>query len=169
MNENEQRPDVPKHKQGDNSFSGRHKGNAYNANNQTLIGSHEVEKLQKLIDGKKDYYRKVKNPAHARFLQDEILFLQNQILPTVLRETTLLFSEFTNYFERGLKKSIDAKCDAMLMLVPLVDGLNDTCKIGIINPKAQSFGENAIESIDVAIECMGVGRRKIEPYNIELE
>ena len=144
------------------------KDSGYYLDNQILGESFEAEKLQKLIQEKKKYYAKLTNDFARKKVQEEILLLQNEILPIVLRETTILYAEFIKFFEQGLKKTIDARCDAMLMFTPISNEVGEVCKVGVINPKSQMFGKNEIESIDVAIDRMGVAGRKIEPLNIEL-
>lgn len=126
------------------------------------------EKLETLITEKRNYFPKVKNDYARKKLQSEILFLENEVLPIILKETTLLYYEFSKFFESGLKKSISNKCDAMLLFLPLSNDLGEVCKVGVINPKSQMFGHNPIENIDVGIDSLGVGRRKIIPLNLDL-
>lgn len=132
-----------------------------------MIESYEVDRLRELIESKKRYL-KIASENSKKKIQSEILFLQNDLMPIMLRETTLFHNELAQYFEKSLSKVIDWKCDAMLLFLPLSNDLGEICKVGVINPKSQMVGDNPIESIDVAIDSLGVGRRKIQPLNIEL-
>ena len=139
---------------------------AYHGNH--LIESYEVEKLQDLIDGKKEYLRSITNQNHARKLQSEILFLEKDILPIVQRETTLLYSEIAAYTQRKTGEALQYNCDAILLFIPLSSGLSDECVVGVANPKEQKFGREEIENIEVAISSIGIGRRKINIVNLPL-
>jgi len=71
-----------------------------------IIESYEVKKLKKLIEGKKAYLQKIdKDKPHAKFLQEEILFLENNILPTFLSNTTIFHNEITKNVNFILNKS----------------------------------------------------------------
>ena len=61
-----------------------------------MIDSYETEELVKLIDRKKDYLLKVENPQQAKYLQKEIMLLENNILPIVMRNTQILHNEVAN-------------------------------------------------------------------------
>lgn len=63
---------------------------------EDIIESYEVKRLKKLIEGKKAYLQKIdKEKPQADFLQKEILFLENNILPIILNDTTILHNEIT--------------------------------------------------------------------------
>lgn len=133
-----------------------------------MIVSAESEKLERYINEKISYLKTVKNPYHSKKLQEEVIFLKNSILPIVLNETTLFYGEITKWLERYIREAVTLKYDAVLMLLPISDNVNDVCKIGVLNPKRQKFGKEEIENIDISIESMGVGRREIEIYNFPM-
>lgn len=135
--------------------------------NHIPVESLEAEKLRGMIRDKKDYFRKLSNDFAKKKLQSEILFLENTLLPIVLRETVLLYNDVTKTFERGIKKAVDLECDAVVCLVPLKE-ITDSCMIGVVNPKAQRFGQDNIDSIEIFIDDMSVGGREINVSNIEL-
>ncbi len=78
------------------------------ADNQIFIESFEAEKLIRLINVKKRYLAKAENKYAKQKLQQEIILLEREILPIVLRETSLYFGEIVKIFEKSLKKAIDA-------------------------------------------------------------
>jgi len=168
MTEKEERPAMPEQKRGDVSMRGQGKDNGYSSSNQILTESFESEELIRLIADKKAYLPKVKNDYARKKLQAEIILLENRILPIAQRETTLFYGESTRYFERSLSRVVKEGFDAMLLFLPITEDVGETCMVGVINPKSQMFGINPIENIEVAIESLGICRRKIEPLNIEL-
>jgi len=68
------------------------------------IDSFETEGLMKLISQKKSYLEKVENANQAKYLQREILFLENEILPVVMRQTQLLHHEVTKWIVKCLSE-----------------------------------------------------------------
>ena len=66
------------------------------------IDSFETEGLVKLIAQKKAYLAKVENANQQKYLQREILFLENDILPIVLRRTEILYDEITKWIIKCL-------------------------------------------------------------------
>lgn len=131
-----------------------------------MIDSFESEKLQKLIADKKEFLKKQKNDFARKKLQQEILFLENDILPIVLTETTLLFNEANRYVNEKMRKAIDMKCDAMLCLIPLRNDIQENYLIGIANPKELTvYGR--LDEFDIAIEQMRPGM-KINVVNLPL-
>ncbi|MDD3772282.1 MAG: hypothetical protein PHC38_06465 [Weeksellaceae bacterium] len=107
--------------------------------------------MQKLIADKKEFLKKQKNDFARKKLQQEILFLENDILPIVLTETTLLYNEANKYLTQKIRQAIDMKCDALLLLVPLRDDIPARYVIGIANPRELTPYGNVGE-FDLAIE-----------------
>lgn len=145
-----------------------HKDSRNFVDTKIFIESFEAEKLIRLINDKKGYLAKAENKYAKQKLQQEIILLEREILPIVLRETSLYFGEIVKIFEKSLKKAIDAKCNALLYFVPLSDGAGDIYRVGIVNPHGNLFETSKIDYIDVSIETIGLGGRKVEPLNIEL-
>ena len=93
-----------------------------------MIESYETEELIKLISKKKDYWAKVENPQQAKYLQKEILFLENSILPIVLRNTQILHKEVAdwavNCFEETIKSEHADKINGILLYLHFNDNGN---------------------------------------------
>lgn len=151
---NEKHPDRLEPIQGENTFREQDKDSDYLSNIQILGESFEGKKLIDLINNKKRYIKTIDNPTHARMLQREILFLANDILPIVLRSTTLLYSELSTFFETKIRKAVEAKCNAVVAIMELSPSIDDTIRIGTVNTHS-----NPVEGIDLIINGNG---RKIE-------
>lgn len=119
----------------------------------------EIEKLLNLISDKKNYLTKLTNEYARKKVQSEILFLERDLLPILMRETVLLFGEYTNYFEKNMGKAVNAEADAMVMVIPLLDRTGDPIKIATVNPHR----DNPIEGIEIGIEAHG---REIEEVEL---
>lgn len=132
-----------------------------------MTESFEVEKLVGMIGEKRKYLAKLTNDFQKRKLQEEILFLEKQVMPILRRETTLLFSDITNYVEGKIADAVDADCNALLMFIPLGD-ITERCVIGVINPKTQRIGQSNIDAMEISVDSMGVEGREIEVKNIEV-
>lgn len=130
--------------------------------------SFESERLADFISGKKAFLEKVEKSFARKKLQEEILFLENDILPIVAKNTTLLYSEIHKYLDKYIRKAIEMGNDAILMFIPFRD-ITDKCDIGVVNPKAQRFGKENIDSVEIFISDMGVGGRKIEIKHLEVD
>ncbi len=128
-----------------------HKDSRNFVDTKIFIDSFESEKLQKLIADKKEYLSKQKNDFARKKLQEEIMFLENSVLPIVLNETTILFSEANKYLTEKLRQAIDMRCDALLLLVPLRQDIPERYVIGVANPRELTPYGN-VDEFDVAIE-----------------
>lgn len=132
------------------------------------IESYEVEKLEKLIQSKKDYLKRLKSDWTRKKVQEEIMFLEKYILPIAQAETMLLYSEYSNYVQRKINEAVQLNCDAIVLFLPLTDEVKDTALIGVANPKEYKVGENNIDSIEVGIDSMGIHGKKIDAINLPL-
>lgn len=113
------------------------------------------EKLKNLIETKHKDLQRPKPDWVQKNLQNEILFLQNEIMPIILNETIHLYSEITNLITNKIHKAVQNKADIIVAIIPLQNNNDDAIKIGTINPNR----ENPIEGIEITIEANG---RKIE-------
>ena len=73
-----------------------------------MINSIESERLTRLIERKEKHYQKLKaekpdDPA-LLYLNSEITFLRDEILPIVLTNTTVDYSEIRDYVTRSMRK-----------------------------------------------------------------
>lgn len=91
------------------------------------IQSDETEKLKELIKKKKDYLSTLKSDRQAKRLQEEIMFLQEDILPIVLRRTNIMHSEVAKFTTQSFDELIDskyAKCyNGMLLYIHFNDDI----------------------------------------------
>lgn len=124
-------------------------------------------KLKKIIESEKERLSHQKSEYAKMKVQEQILDLQNEILPIVETETVLLYNEIAKYVQKYVKKAIAMDNDAVLIFLPLKD-IIDKCTIGQVNPKTQKFGSENIDSIEVFISDMGVGGRKIDVEHLDL-
>ena len=127
--------------------------------NLQMTESSELEKLNKLIQEKMEFFKKSKSEFAQKKLQKEILFLKNDILPIVLKETTLLFSETTKHLNTKILEAVQANANAIVMVIPLKESNDNTIKIATINPHR----DNPIDGIEIAIEAQG---RQIEEIQL---
>ncbi|MEA5082250.1 MAG: hypothetical protein VB024_11625 [Dysgonamonadaceae bacterium] len=138
----------------------------YFANNQIFGESFESQKLQNLINEKKEFLKKQTKDFAKKKLQEEILFLEKDVLPILFRETTILYSEIVKYVTGKTQQAVKMECDAMLCLIPLTDKISENYVIGIANPKELTvYGK--IDEFDVAIEQMNRDM-KIQITNLPL-
>ena len=126
--------------------------------NLQMTESYELEKLNKLIQEKMEFFKKSKSEFAQKKLQKEILFLKNDILPIVLQETTLLFSEITKHLNTKILEAVQANANAIVVVIPLKDSNDNTIKIATVNPHK----DNPIDGIEIGIETTGRQIEKIE-------
>lgn len=123
-----------------------------------MIDSFESEQLYKLIQEKEKELNRPKPEFAQKKLQKEILFLKNDILPIVLQETTLLFSEITKHLNTKILEAVQANANAIVVVIPLKDSNDNTIKIATVNPHK----DNPIDGIEIGIETTGRQIEKIE-------
>mgnify|MGYP000913817255 CR=1 FL=1 len=126
-----------------------------------MTESYELEKLNKLIQEKMEFFKKSKSEFAQKKLQKEILFLENDILPIIGKNTTLLFSEIHKYIDKNIRKALKYGNNAVLLFLPLGD-ISEKCSIGTINPRAKSIDSSNIDAIDVFINYLKVDGREVE-------
>lgn len=115
------------------------------------IDSWESEKLKKLIDKKLKDFERPKPDFAQKELQQEILFLRNEILPIVLSETTLLFSEITRDITGKIHDAINAGANIAVVIIPLTDSYDETIKVATVNPNR----DNPMEGVEISVEADG--------------
>ena len=100
------------------------------------IDSFEAEKLKKLIGELNSEFNNPKTPDFVRRkVQERIMFLQNDILPNIQRNTMLVHSEIAKYALRCFDAAIKYDCNGLLLYIALKDDYDDMPKIGIANSK----------------------------------
>ena len=129
--------------------------------------SYEVLTLGKMIENKKKFLVSVKTEFAYQQIQKEILFLENEILPIVLRNTNIRHSEFGKYAILAFDTALKYRCNGLLMYQPLEENYTDRPIFGIINPRAnQKFG--SFGAIEIYIDNMDNMGAKVEPINLLL-
>ena len=128
--------------------------------------SHEVEQLKKLINNKRSYLAKIENKTSYQFVQKEILFLANEILPIVAGNTMISLNDFCKHAIRAYNAAIDYKCNGLLMYVPISDNYQDSPIVGIVNSRELMRGQSG--SIEVSVINMDGFGGAVEPINIPL-
>lgn len=116
---------------------------------EVMTNSWESEKMEKLIEEKKKDFQRPKPDFAQKKLQEEILFLENEIMPIILNETTLLFSEITKHLTSKIKEAIKQDANAIVMIIPLTESHNNTMRIATVNPHR----DNPIEGVEIAVEA----------------
>lgn len=128
-------------------------------NSSMLDESWQSEKLQKLIEKKRKDFERPKPDWAQKELQEEILFLKNELLPLVLNNTTLLFSEITNQVTVKIHEAVNKECNAIVMVIPLHQTSSETLRIATVNPHR----DNPVEGLEVSLEAYG---RKLEEVQL---
>lgn len=135
--------------------------------NEMLTDSYATDILNEIIKGEKESLKFIKSDFGKKKVQEKILKLQNVIQPIVETETVLLYNEIARYVQKYVKKAIEMDNDAVLVFLPLRD-IIEKCDVGIVNPKLQKFGSDNIDAIEISIDNMDVGGRKINVSNLDL-
>ena len=93
------------------------------------------EKLKKMIASKWQYFNKMKDRAAAMRLQEEIMFLQNEVFPAVQNGTIIYHYEAVKCFIKSLDKAITYDCNGLLFYCPVKDDYEDMPRIGLVNSR----------------------------------
>jgi len=132
-----------------------------------FVESDESEKLQKLIENKKQFLRKQTNEAAAKHLQREIMFLEKDILPIVQSESTILFYECGKYFNRCMDAAMKFKCNGALIYVPIHEMYNEQPEIAVFNARElDPIGTHGAVSIEII--NMDIAGNLVKPVNLLL-
>jgi len=131
-----------------------------------FFDSYEVEALKKLIASKEQYLQKTTGNTY-QIIQREIMFLKNDVLPIVQRNTNISHSEFGKYAIRGYDVALDYKCNGLIIYQPIDENYTDNPIVGILNNRQLNpFGTfGAIELDIINMDANGV---KIHPINLPL-
>lgn len=95
--------------------------------------SWEAEKLDRLIEEKKDYLSKLDNNYARKKVQEEILFLE-ELIPIVLNETMVYYNEITKALVKKIHEAVKQDANVLLALIPLTNSTEDTIRVATINP-----------------------------------
>ena len=102
-------------------------------NADLFIDSWEAEKLDRLIEEKKEYLTKLDNDFARKKVQEEILFLE-ELLPIVLNETMVFYNEITKALVKKIYESVKQDANVLFALIPLTNSTEDTIRVATINP-----------------------------------
>lgn len=129
----------------------------------------EVMKLKKLIAGKEKYLLTIDKSKEFAFqmMQNEILFLKNDVMPILLKSTSIAHQNFVNYAVSKFDKAIEIKANGILMYYPIDENYTDSPRIGIANMRAnQKFG--TFGAIEIYVDNMDGNGAKVQPLNLNL-
>lgn len=104
-------------------------------------------KLKKIIENEKERLTHQKSDYGKMKVQEQILALQNEILPIVETETVLLYSEIAKYVNKKVDKAVKQDANLLVLLIPLQHSKDNTLKIATANPHK----DNPVEGIDIEI------------------
>jgi len=125
--------------------------------------------LKKLIKEKKDYLEKITNDYARRKQQEEIMFLERDLLPIVLSSTSLLYWEVLKHVATRLGESLEMKADALLMVIPLTTRPKEEYTIAVDNIKACPFLNVDVDRLEVWVDLISVeGHTFKEPIHLPL-
>ena len=136
-----------------------------------IIDSYEVIRLKKMIESKEAYLAKI--PAEKtksyQMTQQEIMFLKNDVLPILYRNTNIKHFEFSKFAVDKFEKALKFKCNGILIYYPIDENYTDEPIIGIANLRAnQEFGTFGTIEIHVYnMDGNGV-KPKVKPLNLPL-
>lgn len=103
--------------------------------------SPEAEQLKKLIDSKKRYIQTITNKPYFQILQREIIFLDNDILPIVQRNTNIYHYEFAKHCVSYFDEAVNKRCNGLAIYQPINEDYTGQPLIGIANSRQlQKYG-----------------------------
>jgi hypothetical protein len=126
--------------------------------------SYESDELKKLILSKRQYLSKLQGFAYKQ-LQKEILFLENNVLPIILRDTNIEHSEFSKYCIRAYETAVQFHCNGLLIYQHLMDDYTEQPIIGIANESDKPKGTGAMT---IYIDNMDGNGVSMKPINLLL-
>ena len=138
-----------------------------------MYESFESENLTKLISDKKAYMAKLTNDVAKKHLQQEILLLENEILPVVLTITVLVHHEVMKYCIRCFDAAVTRGFNGLLLYMPIKDEYRERPLIAIANPRhfvPSPAGAVEIYCNQVEILNMdGSGTENVACYALDIE
>ena len=146
-----------------------------------MYESFESEKLKKLIDDKKQFFQKQSNKVASQLMQREIMFLERDILPVVLTNTTIHHSQVTRYVTRCFDEAVNFKSgnlrvNGLLVYLPVWSEYRERPIVAIANhmkPKVcETYGEGLVEIYANKVEIHnmdGSGIDNVECFTIDIE
>jgi hypothetical protein len=137
--------------------------------------SPEAERLKEMIANKTAFLQKqttAGNKPAAQFLQREIMFLQNELLPLVLQNANICHWELAKYVIQGFETGIRYKCNGVIMYLPISENYTDHPTVGILNTKQdlpfRTPGAMQVYCNEIEIINMDGNGAKIKPLCLTL-
>ena len=126
-------------------------------------------RLKKLIKEKKNYLEKITNDYARRKQQEEIIFLERDVLPIVLGGTSLLYWEVLKHVASRLSEAVEVNADALLMVLPLTRKPKEEYIVAVDNVKACPFMNIDVDRLEVWVDLISVEGHTIkEPIHLPL-
>lgn len=131
--------------------------------------SFEAEKLKQLIRKKKEYLATISGKTSYQFVQKEITFLQNEILPIVLNNTNIIHSEVAKSATLAFESALTHKVNGLLFFIPIDENYTDNPVVGIYNPKAHyKFGTPGAVEVFCEIINMDGNEAQFKTFNLPI-
>jgi len=108
----------------------------------TQYGSIESDGLERLITRLTERYKWLLNQGKtdsAKRQQQDVMFLKNEILPIVLKNTSIYHNEISKYTIMAYENAQKISCNTMIINLPIHDNYKDEIIVGIANPRDYKF------------------------------
>ena len=138
-------------------------------NIKILYDSHESEKLREWIENKKQYLKKIENKSSRQYMQRDVLFFENEVLPYLLITSTLTCSEIAKWYVRCIDEAINRNCNGIVAYLHLKYEYDKHPIVAIVNPKDHlPFGTpGAMSIICPSLEVFHYGDFYGSPENVK--
>lgn len=104
-----------------------------------MYESYEVIKLKKLIGELQSEFANPKTPDFVkRKIQERIMFLQNDILPNIQRNTMIIHSEISKYAVCAFEMATKYNCNMVVACFPIKSDYVNKPIVGVANPNELS-------------------------------
>lgn len=129
----------------------------------------EVTKLKKMISAKEKYLSTIPEDKtfSRQMTQNEIMFLKNDILPIVLKNTEIKHLDFVKYAVSKFEKALEYKCNGLLIYYPIDENYTDSPVVGIANVR-QNYKPRTFGAIQIFIDNMDGNGTKVIPVNLQV-
>src|SRR5690554_392374 len=104
-------------------------------------------KLKKIIDSEKERLTHQKSDFAKMKVQEQIIALQDEILPIIETETVLLYNEMAKYVNKKVSEAVKQDANLLVMLIPLTESKDDTLRVATVNPHRDS----PIEGVEIGL------------------
>ena len=133
------------------------------------LDGRDADRLRELIVRKEKYLEKItdKNSFSFKATQAEILFLKNDILPIIVKNSSILHGELVKSVVNFYDKAIALKCNGLLLYQPIDENYTDRPVVGVANfRQSQKFGE--FGNIEIFVDNMDGMGAKVKPINLPI-